>query len=493
MKLKILFLSLLISIVFSSFYQIDSYVLYPNSSHPISKSLRKTFFDGMKFIHMGSYASFGNHYFTITDADSTLVMNYTNSQVCVQAFYLSDHEVKNKEYRAFIRWSKNKMAHEFLVKHYPKYVGKDGEFNRDMKIDWGDSLLQEALFYDESRTFYHERVFNHELLKYKVSINGITDEVFIYPDTNIWVRSYQYCEPMTQNYFWHPAYDNYPVVGVSWKQAQAYCQWRTDRLNENVLIGAKVLSTQSDNFSTDEFLNDTNNRAYFYILFPSFRLPTESEWEYAAVGSSPRDKSVVYPWGSGKLIDEYGKYYANFGPIRDVNNVKVKQYIHDGGLNTLIVAHYKPNIFGLYDMAGNVAEWQQDAYPQKWTYGNYDGLNEQQVKMRTDSMEQMLNTTIVNVNDDLESAKKKIYYQSLLPKSYHDFCKEGTKDAMEELERLALAEMHSVKVVEAQKPARIIKGGSWADGPLYLQYNTRTIMSENSSSPRVGFRVAMSF
>ena len=411
----------------------------PNIS-AISKKKNK-YLDGMIFIPMGTFTTPSNNGYNATEKDSTLLLSYIKKQISVQAFYLSKNEVTNSEYREFVRWAKNKMAHDILVKQDSKYQNKKGEYNQDIPIDWENEQLQKALFSNQSE--FNSKSFKVELLKYTVVIDGKSEQVDVFPDTLIWMAKNRYNKPLTDNYFWHPAYDYYPVVGVTWKQAQAYCQWRTDRLNEEVLIAAKVLDSYSDNFSTTTFLKDSKNKEYQHLLYPSFRLPSESEWEFAAMGAQNQDSKYVYPWKSSRLFNKKGKYYANFGPITDINAVRIKNYIDDDGFHTIIVSNYEPNGLGLYDMAGNVAEWQNDKYS---------------IELET---KQAIEVESVNGKDQAAISHA--------------------------------AKQHDAKIAKAQHPARVVKGGSWADGPIYLQISTRTIMNENSSSMRVGFRIAMDY
>ncbi len=157
----------------------------------------------------------------------------------------------------------------------------------------------------------------------------IKERIHVYPDTMCWVRdfTYNFSEPMTQNYFWHTAYDNYPVVGVTWTQAKAFSVWRTQLYHSWLLSNG------------DLFVND-------------FRLPTETEWERGARGDL--DQSP-YPWGGPYIRNYNGCFLANFKPMRG-------RYFEDGGFHTVKVYSYNPNAFGLYCMAGNVSEWCSSAY-----------------------------------------------------------------------------------------------------------------------------------
>ncbi len=152
--------------------------------------------------------------------------------------------------------------------------------------------------------------------------------VNVYPDTTAWINDFDnaYNEPYTRMYFSHAGYNDYPVVGVSWEQANAFSNWRTD------------------------FLRRSLGREGIYI--EPYRLPTEAEWEYAARAGNSESS---YPWEETLPMDERGCFYANFKPMEG-------DFVRDGHVITSPVGTYKPNDFGLYDMAGNVSEWTSTAY-----------------------------------------------------------------------------------------------------------------------------------
>jgi len=157
----------------------------------------------------------------------------------------------------------------------------------------------------------------------------IKEEVVIYPDTTAWIRdfAYSYNEPMHNDYFWHDAYGDYPVVGVSWKQAKAFCQWRT--MYHNAYRKEKKR----------HFVN-------------SYRLPSEAEWEYAARGGL---QAATFPWGGPYAKNDRGCFMANFKPLRG-------DYAADQALYTVEADAYEPNDYDLYNMAGNVSEWVNASY-----------------------------------------------------------------------------------------------------------------------------------
>ena len=160
---------------------------------------------------------------------------------------------------------------------------------------------------------------------YKIKVEPLP----IYPDTTVWIKdfNYSYNDPMHQDYFRHQAYGDYPVVGVKWDQAKAFCHWRTKKKND-YLRGKKAASV------------------------PVFRLPTEAEWEYAARGGL---QFATYPWGTGSTTRDRGCFLANFKPVRG-------DYAVDGALYTVEAKSYNANDYGLYNMAGNVSEWTSTAY-----------------------------------------------------------------------------------------------------------------------------------
>lgn len=166
----------------------------------------------------------------------------------------------------------------------------------------------------------------------------VQEEVEVYPDTTAWIRdfAYSYNEPMHNDYFWHDAYGDYPVVGVSWKQANAFCQWRT--LYKNAY--------QKD--KKRQYVN-------------SFRLPSEAEWEYAARGGL---QAATFPWGGPYAKNDRGCFMANFKPLRG-------DYAADQALYTVEAKSYEPNDYNLYNMAGNVSEWVHSSYdPASYEYSS---------------------------------------------------------------------------------------------------------------------------
>lgn len=166
----------------------------------------------------------------------------------------------------------------------------------------------------------------------------VDENLNIFPDTLAWIHDYTYSfnDPWHDKYFWHPAYDEYPVVGVNWNQAKAFCNWRSRYRDSYLEYEERPYETE-------------------------FRLPTEAEWEYAARGGI---NGGMYPWGGPYIRNSQGCFLGNFKPTRG-------NYVDDGGFHTVKTTSYWPNDFGLYCMAGNVSEWTSTAFdPQSYSFSH---------------------------------------------------------------------------------------------------------------------------
>ena len=282
---------------------------------------------GMVYVPSGT-AHIGN-----SDQDITGTYIQRPKAITINGFFMDDTEISNNEYRQFIEWVRDSIAHDILGDY-----DENGNIDWELDVDYQDESLAE-LWLEER--FAGRRQVNTNLYDYtykevdwgaaaqarplgrdgRGTTEYISEEtVNIYPDTLVWVRdfAYSYNEPMTRSYFSHPAYDDYPVVGVDWKMARAFSYWRTTLWNE-----------------------------YNDVLTENFRLPTEYEFEYAARGGR---EHAPYPWGGPYVRNSKGCLLANFKPGRG-------NYPDDGGAYTVAVDAYYPNDYGLYNMSGNVAEW----------------------------------------------------------------------------------------------------------------------------------------
>ena len=285
--------------------------------------------------------------FHMGPSDEDINFNFTarNKQVSINGFWMDATEITNNEYRQFVIWTRDSIA----LKGDDSAIAINWSKAKDLKyaspatierlgnklmIDAPDRLYGKAEV-DPKKIIYQIEYFDlkeaakleNKDAKRNQFIKKYTQP--IYPDTLVWMRdfSYSYNEPMTKRYFSHPSFGNYPVVGVNWKQAVAFCHWRTHY--QNSYLEKKKKAVESD-----------------------FRLPSEAEWEYAARGGRTNS---MFPWGNYYLRNKKGCLLANFKPGRG-------NYPEDGGFYTVRADAYWPNDYGLYNMSGNVAEWTESYF-----------------------------------------------------------------------------------------------------------------------------------
>ncbi|MCS7074111.1 MAG: SUMF1/EgtB/PvdO family nonheme iron enzyme, partial [Bacteroidia bacterium] len=252
-------------------------------------------------------------------------------------------------------------------------------------------------------------------------------------------------------------FNTYPVVGVNWHQANEYCKWRSAKVNQKVL--------------------EKNPDASPSTLWPNYRLPTEAEWEYAARGLLEQEN---YPWEGKSLRDAKGRLRANFKLGRgdyagrsDKGGSKLITGLNDAYMICAPVKAFYPNDFGLYNMAGNVAEWTLDTYRQL-SYEDVEDLNPHRRRGKTERV-------VDQVQDDIK-------YDKLFSILHHvettvpDRMKNNGPYVSFATSAGADSEFDNVKVY---------RGGSWQDVAYYLTPGSRRFYNADSSSCTIGFRCAM--
>lgn len=396
---------------------------------------------GMVYIRRGS--------FNIGPSDEDPLMPGTPTRTVTQdAFWMDDTEITNNEYRQFVHWVRDSIARRMLGDQYPEFLiteTDDGTPLEEPRINWRErldyddpdyQLVLEDMYLPENDRFFGKKEidtrkliyeywwidmqqaakrsnnYNYETQSYEGSVYNnqgelipvqnrsafiMNDQVYVYPDTLTWMRdfTYSYNEPWATRYFWHPGFDDYPVVGVSWKQAVAFSNWRTKIHND--------------------YLNSRGDPGVM-----AYRLPTEVEWEYAARGGK---EFSMFPWGGYSTRDAEGEFLANFKPLRG-------DYAADGGIATMNVGSFEANEYGLYDMAGNVAEWTETAYDESG-YNYFSDLNP---------------TFTYNARPDDPPAMKR----------------------------------------------KVVRGGSWKDVAYFTKVSTRNFEYQDTTKSYIGFRCVRS-
>ncbi len=404
--------------------------------------------------------------FTMGQVDQDVLYDYNNlpRRVTVNNFFMDETEVSNIHYREYVYW-----VDRVIGSTYPDVVNS------------------------------------------------------VRPDTLVWREELAYNEPQVENYFSFPAFNDYPVVGVSWEQATDFAKWRSDRVNEMFLVRKGVIElnvdqSASNNFDTEAYLigkykptdgpspleslrpgNEGQPRIAAKsdgIILPNYRLPSEAEWEYAALGmignliegSEINRERKLYPW-DGKSVratkgKDRGDFMANFKRGRG-DNMGVAGHLNDGAAYTANIYSYAPNAFGLFNMAGNVSEWVQDVYRPlspidvedlspfrgnvferkvKDAEGQYELDSIGQVKKRIESIEDNENRRNYQIGD---------------ARNYKDG------------DRLSDATYGYGVTTLINDKARVYKGGSWNDRAYFLSPGTRRFYQQDQASKEIGFRCAM--
>jgi len=406
-----------------------------------------------------------------------------------------------------------------------------GGIEQDLHIDWDNierTVTVPSFYIDESE------VANIHYLEYLYWLQRVfaADYPEVYynalPDTLVWREDGAFNEPYVELYLRHPAYHFYPVVGVSWVQAMDFCSWRTDRVNEMIMMREGILRMNPDQYNEDNF----NTDAYYYrqyeglvrgdlldmnpnrdtrkvrkedgILLPRYRLPTETEWEFAALGlignlipgSELRKDRRIYPWNGHTLrtYDEKvrGHFMANFVRGRG-DYAGVAGYLNDNAFITAPVKSYWPNDYGLYNMSGNVSEWVYDVYrtvssEDKNEFNSFRGNVYQTPGRDSDGM--------IAEKDSLG----KITYLQDTANYPHGPNVKGFADRLIDKTNGDRVSYYnpSIEKIGTRNYAtlvtdvtRVYKGGSWKDRAYYMSAGARRRLHQKESESGLGFRCAM--
>lgn len=405
-----------------------------------------------------------------------------------------------------------------------------GVTGQDVTFEWDNvprRVTVSSFYMDETE------VANIDYREYVFYTNRVFGETYptvwraTLPDTLVWREELAFNEPMVETYFRHPSYDDYPVVGVNWKQAEDYCKWRTDRVNNMLLVERGILNPNAeekdaDNFNTGSYLfgqyegNVKKNlkdqstggerpvRFEDGILLPAYRLPTEAEWEYAALALqgnqvSKKDEIIsdrrIYPWNGAspryKRRDKHqGKMLANY-KIGGGDYMGIAGKLNDKASFPQAVRQGWPNDFGLYNMAGNVNEWTMDIYRPMTSETLRDPDNHDLNPFRGNRFTQLQRDEDGNPieKDSLGRLQREPEIDSIVAEreNYKKVDLVNYKDGDTDSEVQYLYGETSL----INEKSRVIKGGSWADRLYWLSPGTRRYKDEDKADKTIGFRCAM--
>jgi formylglycine-generating enzyme len=418
-----------------------------------------------------------------------------------------------------------------------------GQTAQDVIYDWNNiprRVTVASYYMDETEV---RNIDYREYMNWIAKVYVSYPQVYLQalPDTLCWRKKLAYNEPYVEYYFRHPAYHNYPVVGVSWLQATDYCAWRTDRVNEMALMDEGILEANpnqvdEDNFNTQAYLAgqyesgirenlptlDGGERHAVMedgIMLPKYRLPMEAEWEYAALGlignsmGSPERiyNRKIFPWNGHYVRNDTkqnrGKFRGNFQRGRG-DMMGVAGALNDNASVPAPVDAYWPNDYGLYNMAGNVNEWCLDVFRQLSSldvdeFRPFRGNVFKTVRRNPDGTITDKDSLGRIAFDPVADDYSRHNYQKADNINYRDGDVESSIDTeggwLDVSDTKGSDRMYYAGTGPKGKNmtsmvsdrTRVYKGGGWNDRMYWMSPGTRRYLDERKAKENLGFRCAM--
>jgi formylglycine-generating enzyme required for sulfatase activity len=458
------------------------------------KKLKKYFLNNFQLLNYEGGGVFACHNVNFEGTDTNFLHSQIQgdfSNVDKHHYLIKKQEITNVEYKEFVDWVRDSMYRETLyLQGFKQYgvpikgmdaFGRNYQINWKTKIDFKDENIIKALqvfYYDENSLYYNKKEHDNSKLVYafidESAPNTVINKIPVYPDTLCWIREFMHYDyynleyDYSAYYFWHPAFNNYPVVGVNWYQTQAFCHFFTKQTQDRL--------------------------SYFFgEKIKAFRLPTEMEWMNSA------DIDIMNPCSTDFYFNSDGTAInVNMGSVEDKNGLIINNSNNKDQTIMNLSKAMEPNSKGISNLHGNVAEWLQDSLdlPNLNSKAHifqvpfyYDELSfvdtlfwlSFDVNKQIKSIPRLMSTQFGSDLPNYEDTVYTLSYSTML----------SIENLLPEVDKMIESIKNDQNILEKMPNSRIIKGGSWNDPLIYLLPQTRALQQANAATATTGFRIVL--